>query len=728
MRYLCFLCLLLFVVFSLNGQNARQVYRIGKEMQEAGKYKSAIEKYSQALKISPADEKILSSRAICYVKSNQYRLAFKDYKTLFEYNPRKEEYAFHAAKNLYKIDKHKAGLAFTSKVLAKKNRHYDALLLQVDMFMAIESYDQARKSGIRLLKLDKNKDSYYRLGIIDYNLGNYKSSEIFLRKTLNLDPRNVDAIIWLARALDKREKYTIARGQLAEAIKIDPRNEQIYLVKSLINEHTLLFRDAIDDMSRVLTIKPQAIEAYYRRAGLYYKVNDSEKAVNDLKTIIDIEPDSYQAYELLANHYFENDNKKEAAHYYKKIAENFSGDAEYTEEVIAAKEKLNDLSPDETKPNITITSPTPIGQVIKFSKQTETVTIKIVDESHLKKVTVNGKKVTSKKSSGSFQISETVNAKTHKELIVVAVDDYNNASRVSYEIKYKEQRQVASRQTYNTYERRGAFNFVPFADVDKNVPVNDKKNRYSFALVIGNEDYTTYQTGLNSEINVDFARNDAHMFREYARKILGVPEKNIIFLTDATSGVMNQKIAKFLKLMEVTGGKGTFYFYYAGHGLPHEKTKEPYLIPADMNGRNMNGAISLNKLYNDMAERDAERITVFIDACFSGGARNNPLLAARGVKIVPKSSVLKGPLVVFTASSSDQSSMPYKEKKHGMFTYFLLKKLKETVGDITYKELADYLKESVGIESLMSNDKEQIPFIGVGPAVKSKWKYWKFVK
>ena len=728
MRYFFVLGLIFFLSVNLIGQNTRQLYRIGKEMQEAGNFNDAIEQYTKALELSPGDDKLLELRAECYEKTDQNILAFEDYKTLFEYNSRQEEYAYKAARNLFMQNEYRKGLEFTKKALAQKSRHFNALLLQVDILMALGNYERARVSVINLIGLEKNPDSYYRAGVIDYKLGNYKSSEIFLRKTLNLQPRNVDAIIWLARTLDKREKYTIARGQLAAAIKIDPRNVEIYHVKSLINEHTMLFRDAIDDMSRVLTINPDNVDAYYRRAKLYFKVNDKDKAVNDLKSIIEIHPKSYKAYELIASHYFEAGNNKDAAAYYNQIIKQFSGNADHTEGVISAREKIQQLAPDEVNPVITVTSPSPSGNILKFDSPTQTVEISIKDDSPLKNVTVNGNAVSPGKIGGEYKVSSSIDARLQRKLDIVAVDDFNNKGSLSYKIQYVNNQPVARRHTRKKYENSGSFSFVPFADVDKNIPITDQPDRYSFALIIGNEDYTTYQTGLNSEINVDFARNDAYMFREYARDILGVPEKNVIFLTDATSGVMNQKINKFLKLMEITSGKGTFYFYYAGHGLPHEKTKEPYLIPADMNGRNLNGAVSLKKLYNDMAKYDAKRITVFIDACFSGGARNNPLLAARGVKIVPKSSVLKGPLVVFTASSADQSSMPYTEKKHGMFTYFLLKKLKATAGNITYKELADYVKESVGIESLMVNDKEQIPFVGVGPAVKNEWKYWKFVK
>jgi len=57
------------------------------------------------------------------------------------------------------------------------------------------------------------------------------------------------------------------------------------------------------------------------------------------------------------------------------------------------------------------------------------------------------------------------------------------------------------------------FSISLFLDHSKyfDIPVNSKvDNRY--ALIIGNEDYKSYQTTLSSEQNVDYAVNDATVF------------------------------------------------------------------------------------------------------------------------------------------------------------------------------------------------------------------------
>jgi len=262
------------------------------------------------------------------------------------------------------------------------------------------------------------------------------------------------------------------------------------------------------------------------------------------------------------------------------------------------------------------------------------------------------------------------------------------------------------------------------SDVDKNIPVIAKKNPFRYALIIGNEDYSRYQRGIESEANVKFARNDATIFRDYAQKVFGVDEKNVFFLTDATAGEMEQKIDLISKLATKTAEEAEIIFFYAGHGLPDEVTKEPYLIPVDISGTNISSAVKIADIYKKFGETGAKRITIFLDACFSGGGREAGLLAARSVKVKPKEEMIMGNMVVFSASTGEQSSLPFVEKQHGIFTYYLLKKLQESKGNITYGKLADYVKSQVSIESLRVNNKEQDPTVQVSIGVMDGWENW----
>lgn len=315
--------------------------------------------------------------------------------------------------------------------------------------------------------------------------------------------------------------------------------------------------------------------------------------------------------------------------------------------------------------------------------------------------------------------------KMNEMLIQNPNTDNNNFKEYVLEDLSKIKPDTVKQIVYVNANSKNYYQFEKLSDVDKNIPKNELTNSNRFALIIGNEDYSSHQVDLKSESNVDFARNDASAFKEYCRNILGIPEKNITFLLDATVGQISQGISLLNLLSKANAGKSQLIVFYAGHGLPDEKTKEPYLIPVDVNGANVTLGIKLQDLYNSLTEFPSERIMVFLDACFTGGGRNAGLVASRGVRFMPKEVVLKGNLVVFSSSSGEQSSLPYTDQKHGMFTYYLLKKLQETKGDVTYSDLSKYLDEKVSIESLLVNKKEQNPVVNTSQNVSETWKLWK---
>lgn len=264
------------------------------------------------------------------------------------------------------------------------------------------------------------------------------------------------------------------------------------------------------------------------------------------------------------------------------------------------------------------------------------------------------------------------------------------------------------------------------SDVNTNIPVfKGKPNPNRFALIFGNEDYASKQTDTKSEINVTFARTDAFYFREYCELTLGIPKDNIVIELDATAGTMKRKINQMIKLMNSVGpGNAELVFYYAGHGFP-DSEKEAYLIPTDVTGDAVTEGIKLSDLYRDLTAAKPLRVTVFLDACFSGGGRNAGLLATRGVKLKPKTVAVTNNLIVFSATSQDQKANPHNAGNHGLFTYFLLKKLQESEGNATYYELSDYLKRKVQGQSIRNNSDEQIPEVNVSPDLMDVWEDFK---
>ena len=259
------------------------------------------------------------------------------------------------------------------------------------------------------------------------------------------------------------------------------------------------------------------------------------------------------------------------------------------------------------------------------------------------------------------------------------------------------------------------------SDVDSNIPSSKYSSDNSFVIIIANETYDV-------ESKVDFALRDGRTFKEYCQKTLGIPEENIRLTENATYMQIKRNMDWLRKIAQISNGDCRLFVYYAGHGMPDEKQNCAYLLPTDAYASDIETTgYSLKEIYNQLGAMPAKSITVFLDACFSGMRRNGtPIMASRGIAIKPKKEILTGKLVVFSATSENESAYSYESKGHGLFTYYLLKKLKETKGNLSYGELYNYLRKEVGLKSLTLNDKGQTPEVHTAPQLESIWKTIKF--
>lgn len=247
-------------------------------------------------------------------------------------------------------------------------------------------------------------------------------------------------------------------------------------------------------------------------------------------------------------------------------------------------------------------------------------------------------------------------------------------------------------------------------------PVTGNKCDKTLALIIANEQY-------DLAANVDNATNDGLVFKEYCSRTLGIPDENIRYVSNLSYGRMKKTLNDMLELADLMNGDANMILYYAGHGIPDNKTRDAFLMPVDADGTDTQVCISLSELYENINSRKLNQCVVFLDACFSGAQRGGDMVvAARGVKLKPKEAKPNGRTIVFTATSDDQAAFSHKEEKHGLFTYFLLKKLQETKGNVNLGELAEYLCDKVRFESRRINNSPQTPTVIVAPGIEDKWK------
>ncbi|MGM9929372.1 MAG: caspase family protein [Bacillus sp. (in: firmicutes)] len=257
------------------------------------------------------------------------------------------------------------------------------------------------------------------------------------------------------------------------------------------------------------------------------------------------------------------------------------------------------------------------------------------------------------------------------------------------------------------------------SDIDYNIPTTNSNRDNTFCIIIANELYKH-----NDTPNVKYAAQDGKTFLSYCTRTLGLPKDNVRFVSNASYLQMKSLLEWLKQIGDVYGKDANFIVYYAGHGVPDEKGNCK-LIPSDVSINDVNNGFGLKELYSVLGNITSSSVLVLIDACFSGNDRED--IAAvddmhRGIVREVKKEDVTGDVVVLTAASGTETALSYDEKAHGLFSYYLMKKLQETKGDVTFGALYDYIKKEVMRKSIVSKGKKQTPSVTYSSKMQNNWK------
>jgi len=350
---------------------------------------------------------------------------------------------------------------------------------------------------------------------------------------------------------------------------------------------------------------------------------------------------------------------------------------------------------DTITPSISVVSPKLLNDLVRTEDFSMIVTGKATDKEGIVFVTINDKNATLKQD-GRFQ--KRLKLKIGKNPVAIKATDIND-NVAEYEF---------------IIIREEIIEEDEFSDVDF-APNIGKKNKNGIAVVFGIEEYQYAPS-------VSYAYNDADIFREYLIHTFGYSRENIYFKTNerATKGEFDKVFSEGGWIASHLTDKSDVIIYYAGHGAPDLETKDTYLIPYDVDPNYANTGYSLKELYDNLGKLNVKAVTVILDACFSAVSRDNEALLAdaRPVSVRLKTAPVPKHTVVFSAASENEISSAYKQKLHGLFTYFLLKGLngESDLNDdksITATEMQEYLLDNVQRQAQKMGREQHPKFIGI---------------
>lgn len=273
--------------------------------------------------------------------------------------------------------------------------------------------------------------------------------------------------------------------------------------------------------------------------------------------------------------------------------------------------------------------------------------------------------------------------------------------------------------------------------VDFNIPLTMQTYDNAYVLIIANEDYDN--TFLPT---VPYAANDGDILKQYFVRSVGVPERQVKVLHNASKAtIINDGIKWLTDLSQAVAGKGAnvqpevadIYVYFAGHGIVGHDG-QAYLLPNSINadgiaalqgkakkgcslkkksnqsadGSNLHDitlskkemnrltaqCIAIDTLCSMLRGKDKRnlypinRLTLIVDASFDGRDRTDkPMLRAdklpfqdnNGKKAKRKANK-NSDAIVLLAAAYNKTAFAYDTQHHGFMTYFLLKEIKAQAG------------------------------------------------
>jgi hypothetical protein len=232
-------------------------------------------------------------------------------------------------------------------------------------------------------------------------------------------------------------------------------------------------------------------------------------------------------------------------------------------------------------------------------------------------------------------------------------------------------------------------------------------------LIIAVENYHD-KKNLNKVL---FAKNDAEEFIESLVK-LGCDREKLIYLPDnlATKTTIDEKIREISKYASPTD---TIIFFYAGHGFYHNSKNLISCVDTSLKSLDTT-TVDINSILATFDNSKSSKVIAFLDCCHSGiefsEVERSPV-SNFSTDDLKYEYINAEHLTVFASCKSDEKSQADTERKHGVWSYFLIQALSGKAKDIYDSEilfsdkLQKYLAENTPqrVRKITTEKKNQTP-------------------
>lgn len=444
----------------LLAQSAKELYKKGVEAQKVNNCKEAIKSFNLAIDLRADYTDAYMQRAYCYFKLNQYELALQDYNYLHRISPLNENFIIKCALAYMELKRYADAQNMLMKLEADDmNLHIaEAKTKMAQCKIMMKNYDDAVQYLSESISIFPNDDQiFFYKGVASDSLKDYQTAVICFSKSLEFIEQKIQKktistnygdstkFIYyksLAHAQVCMFDYSSARENVTKALKIQPKNAELYLTRAGISFQNNDLNDALADLKQCESLNFKSYAYFLTKAKVLKKAGQFNQAIENLDPII--KSDTAFHAKFLKGQCLESIGKYEEAQTFYKQSSLIHNPEKQKEIEVALKRMRNriyELKRENAAPEFKISSPNlDIDNKIMIPKNQLFVEVKgkVFDKSLIKSVIINDLEADFEHDSinPSFRIKLNLNDKSY--LNVKVLDVYSNLTEQNFEFNRAE--------------------------------------------------------------------------------------------------------------------------------------------------------------------------------------------------------------------------------------------------------------------------------------------------
>jgi len=460
LRFPLFLMATLLALAPVSAQSGSAFFKEGEKLRAQQQLEPALEKYGLAIQVDPKLTKAYVARAEVYGLLGRKAERAADLAAAHVADPGDADAAATAAMAYLEIDSARKALTLAEDALRVNGKHMQAMQAKVRACLALNDLDCASSAADAALALKATTDTYYLHGLVRTATRDYKTAEFDLDKVVEWNPMYEAAYVAQSEVqLKLYEQYTGPTMQMrtlekaiekcTRALELNPQSTDALFSRSKALALQKEYAKAIDDVSRCIALGRTDRAVYLQRARYYHGYGQHQNAVNDLNKPLLADPRDLELLLFRAECREANLDLEGAINDLDAAKKVMDGNAAYgadqrrkvQEQRDRVDRQLFEMNRESDPPVITVVDPVHRAGVAQISSVLTRVKVDghVRDRNKLKRITVNGVEADFARDERDPEFFVAIPIGVNdKELVVTAVDVYDNESSVSLRVERNE--------------------------------------------------------------------------------------------------------------------------------------------------------------------------------------------------------------------------------------------------------------------------------------------------